>query len=173
MIKVRIATADDYSLLAELGRKTFYETWRPVNTEEDMQAFMKDSFNPVKIKNDIEDSEINTFLLVDFDDQCVGYAKLRRDRTYQEFGDDSSIEIERIYVKKDFQHKKLGKALMDRCIEIAMEENCNWIWLGVNIDNIKAIDFYKRYGFIIFGEKAFQLGEANDNDYLMKKSLRS
>lgn len=60
---------------------------------------------------------------------------------------------------------------MDRCIEISREEKNEWLWLGVNIDNHKAINFYKKYGFTIFGEKAFRLGNAVDNDYLMKLKL--
>ena len=60
---------------------------------------------------------------------------------------------------------------MDQCLQFANEEVYEWLWLGVNVDNIKAIDFYKRYGFIIFGERNFKLGEAIDTDFLMKKKL--
>ncbi|MBL0104393.1 MAG: GNAT family N-acetyltransferase [Bacteroidetes bacterium] len=79
--------------------------------------------------------------------------------------------MERIYVFKEYHDQKVGKKLMDVCIDLAKEENHIWLWLGVNIDNDRAIKFYKNYGFTIFGEKAFQLGDAVDNDYLMKLKL--
>ena len=60
---------------------------------------------------------------------------------------------------------------MDECLRISKEENFTWLWLGVNIDNHKAINFYKKYEFVIFGEKGFQLGDAVDTDYLMKKKI--
>jgi ribosomal protein S18 acetylase RimI-like enzyme len=170
-IQVHQAHFTDYILLADLGRITFYETWRPVNTEEDMQNYMKDAFDPGKIKSDLEASAINTFLLAFDDKQAVGYAKIRRDRTYDEFKNEKVLEIERIYVTKEYQDKKVGKALMDCCIEIAREGKYLWLWLGVNIDNTKAINFYKKYGFEIFGEKNFKLGDAVDTDYLMKKKI--
>jgi ribosomal protein S18 acetylase RimI-like enzyme len=170
-IELRIAKPADNLILSEVGRLTFYETWRPVNTEDDMQSYMKDAFNPDKLKKEIEDSAVNTFLLAIVAEKFIGYAKLRRDRTYDEFKNESAIEIERIYVRKDWQGLKAGKVLMDKCLEIAANESFSWLWLGVNIDNIKAIDFYKRYGFEIFGEKSFQLGEANDSDYLMKRRM--
>jgi len=45
------------------------------------------------------------------------------------------------------------------------------LWLGVNIDNARAIRFYRKYGFEIFGSKLFQLGKALDEDYLMKAAV--
>jgi ribosomal protein S18 acetylase RimI-like enzyme len=170
-IEIRKALPTDNMILSEIGRLTFYETWRPVNTEEDMQNYMNEAFNPDKLKKEIEDFAVNTFLIASAAEKIIGYAKLRRDRSYDEFKNETAIEIERIYVAKDWQGLKVGKVLMDKCLEIALNEKFYWIWLGVNIDNLKAINFYKQYGFEIFGEKSFQLGEANDSDYLMKRRM--
>ena len=171
-IVVAIATPEDYITIAVIGRFTFYETWRPVNTEEDMQLYMAGAFDPEKIKKDLEDSG-NTFLIACYGDEVVGYAKLRSDRTHDEFKGASAIEMERIYVKQQYQGKKLGKALMDKSLELARQGNYGWFWLGVNQENYKAIDFYKLYGFAVFGTKSFKLGNAADDDYLMKLKLGS
>ena len=76
--------------------------------------------------------------------------------------------MERIYVKKKYQGMKAGKTLMDKSIDIATTGKYEWLWLGVNTENHKAINFYKQYGFTVFGTKLFKLGEAKDEDYLMK-----
>ena len=170
-IKICTALPSDYSLLSDLGHKTFYDTWRPMNTEEDMQKYIKEAFDPLKIKSDIEAVATNTFLLAFIGKDAVGYVKLRCDRTYEEFKNEKAIEVERIYVVKEWQDKKVGKVLMDQCLQFATNNNFLWIWLGVNTDNSKAINFYKRYGFTVFGEKSFRLGEALDTDYLMKRSV--
>ncbi len=170
-INIQIVVPEAYQILARIGRDTFYETWRSVNTEEDMQLYMNKAFDPAAILNDVK-NPINTFYLAMANDEAVGYCKLRRDRTYPELKEDAVIELERIYVFKKHQDKKIGRKLMDICIELAKSEKMSWLWLGVNIDNKKAIDFYKSYGFTIFGEKAFKLGNAVDNDYLMKLDLR-
>ncbi len=170
-MEIRHASEADSDLIARLGAETFYETWRPVNTEEDMQEYLSKAFNNDVIRNDLKNISVNTFIIAFENENPIGYAKMRRDRTYDEFKGESAIEVERIYVKKEWQEKRAGKALMDECIRIAMEENHKWLWLGVNIDNVKAIRFYKKYGMEIFGEKNFQLGKANDNDYLMKMKL--
>ncbi len=170
-IVIKRAEEADYETVAELGAKTFYETWRPVNTEEDMRKYIAKAFDPDNIRKDIADQKINTFFIAFSEDIAVGYAKLRRDRTYDEFKGTRPIELERIYVDKSFQDKYVGRALMDECLKVSKEEKYDWFWLGVNIDNVKAIAFYKKYGFTIFGEKSFQLGDATDNDYLMKLQL--
>jgi diamine N-acetyltransferase len=170
-ILVKKALPEDFEIITKVGHDTFYETWREYNTPEDMATYLKKAFDPKAILNDLTDPT-NTFLTASINGNVIGYAKMRRDRTYDEFKNDPAIEIERVYVFKEFQSKKVGKMLMDECLKIALKEKFVWIWLGVNIDNHKAINFYKAYGFTIFGEKGFQLGDAVDTDYLMKKQVK-
>lgn len=158
-------------MITKIGHDTFYETWKDVNTPEDMAAYLQKAFNDKVILADVLNST-TTFLMGFADGILAGYVKIRRDRTYEELNGESAIEIERIYVYNDFHSKKVGKHLMDESIRISVDEGFKWLWLGVNVDNHKAINFYKNYGFEIFGEKNFQLGEAVDTDYLMKKKLR-
>jgi ribosomal protein S18 acetylase RimI-like enzyme len=171
--KIRIATAEDYLTIADIGRRTFYESWRVMNTEEDMQLYIAEAFAPEKIRKDLS-SSYNTFFLAYLKEELTGYAKLRTDRmpqTGDEFNGSPAMEMERIYVKKEYQGMKAGKALMDASIELAKAGKYEWLWLGVNKGNHKAINFYKQYGFTIFGSKFFKLGKAEDEDYLMKMRL--
>ncbi len=170
-ILIRPVNKDEYESLAAIGRETFYETWRPVNTEEDMQSYIRDAFKVEKIRKDLENSDLNTFFFSIENNSLSGYAKLRNDRSYPELEGKKALELERIYVKKEFQGMQSGRMLMDECLRFAKTEGYHWLWLGVNIDNLRAISFYKKYGFTVFGTKMFKLGEAEDEDYLMKLKL--
>ncbi len=170
-ITIKIAVTAESSVVADIGRLTFYETWRPVNTEEDMRMYLEKAFDERQIQTEVADQKTNLFLLALDGNLSIGYAKMRRDRSYPEFNNESAIELERIYVKQEHQAKKVGKQLMDRCIELAKSEKHQWLWLGVNDANHKAIDFYKKYGFEIFGTKMFKLGNAEDMDFLMKLKI--
>ena len=158
--------------VADIGRKTFYETWKSVNTEEDLQLYMSKSFDPEKLRKELEDEGVITFLLAYVDSELSGYVKLRNDRSNEQLKGTHSLELERIYVLKKFHDKKVGKALMDESISIAMEGKYEWLWLGVNQENFKAINFYKRYGFEVFGTKQLILGTAVDEDFLMKMEVK-
>ena len=167
---VTVCGEADAGRLAAIGRETFDDTWRAVNTEEDMQAYLAEAFAEEVIRRDLA-SASNTFLVAESDGEDAGYAKMRRDRRAEGLGEGGAIEIERIYVRRALQGKKAGAALMDACLRIAVAEGCRWIWLGVNMENDTAIRFYRDYGFEVFGVKQFRLGKAVDDDYLMKLAV--
>jgi ribosomal protein S18 acetylase RimI-like enzyme len=170
-VSIKKAEKSDAVTVADIGGRTFYETWKSVNTEEDLQMYILKSFDVKKIEEEIEKAGVIIFLLAYVDEELAGYVKLRNDRSTDQLKGIRSMELERIYVLKKFQDKKIGKALMDQSLNIANKGSYEMIWLGVNQENFKAIDFYKRYGFEIFGTKQFILGTAIDEDFLMKKNL--
>jgi ribosomal protein S18 acetylase RimI-like enzyme len=88
-----------------------------------------------------------------------------------EFQDPQALEIERIYVDAKFQNLQIGKQLLQFAINKAIENNCEYIWLGVWDANDRAIRFYERYGFQIFSSHQFMLGNDTQTDLLMKKPL--
>src|SRR6188768_662951 len=120
-VSIRKALPGDAETVADIGRRTFYETWKSVNTEEDLQMYMFKSFDIKKLSEEIKNSEVNTFLLAYVDDELAGYAKLRNDRTYDKLKGKRSLEMERIYVLKKFQDQKIGKALMDESLGISKQ----------------------------------------------------
>ena len=46
-----------------------------------------------------------------------------------------------------------------------------YIWLGVWEKNVRAINFYKKNGFVEFDTHQFILGDEVQTDYLMKLQL--
>ena len=77
-----------------------------------------------------------------------GYIKLNEYKAQTDIYDPRSLEIERIYVTKEFQGKGLGSALMNKAIDIAVTRKKSYVWLGVWERNHKAILFYKKKGFM-------------------------
>ena len=67
--------------------------------------------------------------------------------------------------------KGVGSALMQKAIDVARERNKEILWLGVFQANKTAIDFYKRWGFEIFGEQNFLLGNDLQKDWLMRRDV--
>ena len=82
-----------------------------------------------------------------------------------------SLEIERIYVKKEFHGKNYGKQLLQKSIEISNEYKHQYIWLAVWEQNLKAIAFYTKHGFVQFDKHTFQLGDDLQIDIMMKLNL--
>ncbi len=169
-IIIRYASNDDAELIADLSRKTFYETFGYVNTKENMDKFMNEQFSREMLIREVSEPG-NTFLLAFDGDIPVGYVRMREGRKFPEFEDKDSIEIVRIYAVNTYIGMGIGKQLMRQCIFIAKELKKEIIWLGVWEKNPRAIAFYAKWGFEKFAEHNFLLGDDLQKDWLMMKKL--
>jgi ribosomal protein S18 acetylase RimI-like enzyme len=169
-VNIKYATADDAEFIADLSRRTFYETFAVHNTKENMDKFMNERFTKEALMKEVGEPE-NIFLLAYLENEPVGYVRLRDGEKPIELGDIDAIEIARIYTEQKTIGKGVGKALMLRCFEIAKEKKKKIIWLGVWEHNETAIAFYKKFGFEEFASHIFMLGEDVQTDFLMKKNL--
>ena len=167
-MNIKIATIEDIDSLCQIGAKTFIETYGEQNTPENLQNYLQEKFNREQILGEIQAPK-TIFLLVEFKDVIIGYAKMRVN--VLENPDEKSLEIERIYITKNHHGMKYGAALMQKCIDVAIENNYESIWLGVWEHNPKAFNFYQKWGFEVFGEHIFQLGDDAQTDFLMKKTF--
>ncbi len=170
MITVRIATKKDAEFIADMSRRTFYETFAVENTKEDMDKFMNEQFTREALIKEVGAKD-NIFLLAFDEEQPVGYARIRENNNPPSLGTANAIEIARIYAATNTIGKGIGKALMQKCIEIAKAGNREIAWLGVWEKNQRAIDFYKKWGFEKFADHDFILGNDVQKDWLMKKKL--
>lgn len=167
-IQVRIASSADNILLAELGGRTFSETFAPDNAPEDMALYLAASFSPEKQAAELTDSK-TTFLIAGIASAQVGYARLRLGLPPYSMTGTKPIEIVRLYAATPWIGLGVGAALMTSCLEIARSKGCDTIWLDVWERNSRAIAFYQKWSFEIVGTQSFQLGRDVQRDYLMQR----
>jgi GNAT superfamily N-acetyltransferase len=171
-MRIRYANENDSSLLADLGRKTFYDSFIDGNTEEDIALYLTEHYS-----SEIQSSEIadtNTIILIaEINEIAVGYTKLKAQSSNEGVTATNPIELQRIYSIKEYIGKGVGAELMKASISEAKEKGFNSIWLGVWEKNERAIKFYERWGFKKVGEKNFTLGNDTQNDFTMELRLTS
>lgn len=169
-IYIRKAGPDDLAILQQTGKDTFYETFAPVNSEADMARYLSDSFSDHKVREELNHPE-TAFYLAFSGAEPVGYLKVNNGSAQTELQDNTSLEIERIYVLASWQGKKVGQLLFETALEIARSQQKAYIWLGVWEKNSKAIRFYEKNGFVAFDQHLFRLGDDIQTDIMMKKML--
>lgn len=81
------------------------------------------------------------------------------------------IELQRIYVFKEYHRTGAAQLLMQEALNYARKAGYEVIWLGVWGENEKAMRFYRKYGFQVFGSHEFVVGDKIDIDLLVKKQL--
>lgn len=170
-IGLRIASIEDAALVADLSRKTFYESFAPHNTEENMQLYLDQQFT-----REMQMAEVGapgrTFILAYAGEELAGYASMRATAEKPKgLEDEKAIEIVQVYSDQRMIGKGVGPALMQACVDLAREQGYDWVWLGVWEHNHRAQAFYTKWGFERFGEHIFIVGLDAQTDWWMKKKL--
>jgi ribosomal protein S18 acetylase RimI-like enzyme len=165
------AHANDIELLQKLSIVTFTDTFAAYNTAENMRMYIEKYLSVENLLEELNNSE-NFFFIAFQENEPAGYLKLRLPQeNVRALKDSKSIELERIYVVKKLQGSGLGYKLMQFAFDYSRQKGFDTLWLGVWERNEKAIRFYEKFGFEIFGEHEFILGTDKQNDLLMKKAL--
>lgn len=167
---IRQATAADAELLAELGARTFSETFAADNSANDMAAYLTSSFDPALQAAELADRDAQ-FLIAQVDKGAAGYAKLKSGDPPDDVTHDKPIELVRLYVAQEWHGRGVGAALMQACLNEAKKKGHRTLWLGVWEHNLRARAFYGKWNFREVGTHVFQLGEDKQTDILMERSL--
>ena len=167
---IRRATEADAALLAELGARTFADSFGGQNTPEDMVAYLAQWFGTEIQRAELADP-LNTFLIIENDGVAIGYAHLRAGEPPGCVTGSKAIELSRLYVSSTFQGGGVGARLVEACLNEARQAGYQTMWLGVWKQNVRAQAFYQRWNFSVVGEHVFQLGADRQMDWLMERPL--
>jgi ribosomal protein S18 acetylase RimI-like enzyme len=167
---IRKISIDHLYQLQKIGKTTFAETFAAHNTKEDLDKYLDESFSNEKLSSELN-SPHSSFYFAEIDNNVVGYLKINFGASQTELKDNKAVEIERIYVLQAYHGKKIGQLLFNKAIEIAKEHKANYVWLGVWEENHRALQFYKKNGFVPFDTHIFKLGNDEQTDIMMKLVL--
>ncbi len=170
-IDIQKVTLENIDQLQQICRQTFFETFSSGNTEENMKKYLDEELSITKLTTELNDNNAEFYFAM-HDEKVIGYLKLNFGQSQTELQDEKAIEIERIYVLKEYQGKSVGQILYDIAIQIARKKCAEYIWLGVWEENSKAINFYKKNGFVEFDKHVFKLGNDEQTDIMMKLKLQ-
>lgn len=169
-IFLRQVEIKDIEQLKKIAKLTFFDTFSPDNTEENTEKYMNESFTTERLTSEIE-NENSEFYFTISENEVIGYLKVNTGDAQTELKQENALEIERIYVSKDFHGKKVGQILYDKSLAIAKEKNADYVWLGVWEKNTRAIQFYSKNGFVEFDQHIFMFGNEKQTDIMMRKEL--
>ncbi|PKV51050.1 spermine/spermidine N-acetyltransferase [Aquimarina sp. MAR_2010_214] len=170
-VQIKTVQSNDIYKLLDIGRQTFYDAFGPPhNTEKNINEYLNKKFTLDNITKELHNPN-SEFYFAWVNNQIAGYIKLNSGNAQTEPLEGNTLEIERIYVVKEHQGKKIGQLLFQKTLQIAKEKSIEFIWLGVWEKNPRAITFYKRNGFKIFDTHQFMLGTDLQTDMMMKLAL--
>ena len=169
-ITIKKCILEDLSELQKISVETFTETFKDQNSPEHLNTYLERAYNLEQLEQELA-NRASQFFFVYLNQEVAGYLKVNTDEAQSEAMGADSLEVERIYVKKKFQKHGLGKQLLNKALEIAQEQNKKKIWLGVWEENENAIAFYQKKGFVQTGAHSFYMGDDEQVDLIMTKTL--
>lgn len=169
-IRIEKVSPGDVTKLQQISSDTFYETFWHLNTKENMDQYINQSFSTEKLSSELL-NEGSQFYFAILDDTIIGYLKINTGNAQTEPLGNDHLEIERIYVLQAYHGKKVGQLLYEKAIQIAQGLAATYVWLGVWENNERAKSFYQKNGFAAFDKHIFKLGDDEQTDILMKKPL--
>ncbi|RVT67772.1 GNAT family N-acetyltransferase [Niallia taxi] len=169
-ITIKKCMIEDVNMLQEISYETFNETFKDQNSPENMASYLEKAFTIEQLKTELKNPS-SQFFFVFVHNEIAGYLKVNTDNAQSEAIGADSLEVERIYVKSKYQKLGLGQQLFNKAIDVSYELNKKKIWLGVWEKNENAIAFYKRNGFVQTGAHSFYMGEEEQIDFIMTKTI--
>ncbi len=166
-LNFREVELSDIEELQRISRITFKDTFDWYNSESDMNLYLNENLSVENLTKEFN-QEGAKFYFLEYNQNCIAFLKLNKGEAQTEKSYKNTLEIERIYILKEYQGKNLGTFLLDKAKEIFKNENLDYLWLAVWEKNEQAIKFYQKHIFKIFGEHDFILGTDIQKDYLMK-----
>jgi len=169
-VMIRTATTADAAILADLGARTFRETFEAVSSPENLAAFLEGAYGEALQRAELMDPARPARIL-EVDGVPSGFLQLRLGHREPGVPGERPVELQRIYVLRSAQGGGRGAALMTEAVEMARAWGADSLWLGVWEHNDKALAFYARSGFCEVGEHLFKIGDQVDRDLLLAKAL--
>ncbi|HRO43869.1 MAG TPA: GNAT family N-acetyltransferase [Flavipsychrobacter sp.] len=164
MIHNRQATVDDAPLIQSLAEHTWYPTYSPIISQEQIRYMLHHIYNLQLISHQIKENE-QTYLLLFEDQQPVGFAGFSP-RTENA----DVYKLHKLYCLVETKGKGYGKALLREVEGRVVAAGKNVLELNVNKYN-PAKGFYEKQGYKVIYEEDIPIGDYWMNDFVMRKIL--
>ena len=163
MVKFEIADKDKIKLLASIADEIWHEYWPFLLSKEQIDYMVEIFQSEAAIKKQIDFENYNYYFIKN-DDETAGYFGISFKEDY--------LFLSKLYIKKDYRHKGIGKEAFLKIIDIAKEKNYKKIRLTVNKNNKNTINAYLKYGLEIAYEDITDIGHGFVmDDYIMDYAL--
>ena len=161
----RRATPADAQTLAALAARTFPLACPPHTPPDAMAEHIATQLSPARFREHMA-AGAEFYLIGD-----EAYLMLAFDRPPIDTDWQRPLEVKRIYVDAHAHGSGLAGQLMKVAFERARQGGHDWLWLGTNKENQRAIRFYEKCGFRIVGERTFFVAETPESDYVLAVAI--
>lgn len=156
-IEIKKLSIGDLETLIEVARESWEWTYAGIYSEEYIESWIREKYSREKLLNEIVRSRSNLdilFLGAFLDSMLTGFIELKLSA--------SKAELLRVYLKPEYTHRKIGKALLLEAEKIMKKRGILECRLYVHRQNSVAFSFYCKNGF--------KVKDTDGSDFIMEKN---
>lgn len=159
------AGAADFPVIRALAETTWQHHYPSILSEAQIEYMLERGYSPVALTAFIAEEGAG-MLLAKLDGEPVAFA------AYYATDDMVEMKLDKLYVLPDHQRHGIGRALVDRVAQIAVDAGFRTLIVNVNKHNAQAIAAYEKNGFAIRESTVNDIGHGFVmDDYVMAKPL--
>lgn len=159
-ITIRRITADELPIVQQLAEEIWPHAFAGVIERHQIEIMLEDIYALDTLENDMTASG-HVFWIARHHNQDSGFVAAYKS------GD--TTWIKKLYILPAKQGLGLGRTLIETAL--AHFAPSRTLSLNVNNGNLRAIDFYRKYGFEVEKEVPVKMGPFDFTDYVMTKVL--
>lgn len=156
MLSIAQLTKDDIIIVHQLANRIWPDAFKDILKPDQIKYMLDWMYDVNTLTEQVQTGHL--FYMITLDGVPKGFVGIEPN-----FPDAGTLRIHKLYVDSSDHGKGLGKALLNKTIEIGRDLDVATINLNVNRFN-KAVDFYKSQGFQIIKEENIDIGRG----YLME-----
>ncbi|MDQ3618329.1 MAG: GNAT family N-acetyltransferase [Pseudomonadota bacterium] len=165
---IRRAGPDDADAVSRIAARTFTETFGHLYPDQDLQAFLRDSYAVEKQAVILGHRDYAIWLL-ERDGEVVGHAAAGPCGLPHAEVVAGDGELKRLYVLDEWQNDGWGGRLFETALHWLQRNGPRTLWIGVWSQNLAAQRFYARHGFEHVGDYEFPVGRMRDHEFILRR----
>ncbi|MBB3945979.1 ribosomal protein S18 acetylase RimI-like enzyme [Rhizobium skierniewicense] len=163
----RPARADDAASLAAISVEVWIGTYVRKGVNSVFAEYALSEFTAAKFEAFLA-SENEAVIVSQNENGIDGFIRLSFDSPAPDC-DRCATEICTLYVQPRHHGRKLGSGLLHEALRLCQARDISEVWLAVNSQNTRAIEFYKAHSFSLSGQTHFRIADEVYLNEVMKR----
>ena len=163
-IAIRPWQKSDLASIRRIIWQSWISTYSSFIPETDLKAHFDTYYTEASLLS-MSDNPVIQGFIAKVDDHIAGYARLFFNR------DENRLYIPSMYFLPEFQGQGMARQLLKAAEKYATEKSLNELWIGVMVKNRKALNFYRKVGFLFIKEEPFTMGKTTVSHLIGYKKL--
>jgi len=145
----------------QLSWKEAYSSFIP---QEDLDFYLDKTYSETYLQEMSKNPDYICYV-AEIGNTICGWLKLNDNKS------DNRFYLSSIYVLPEFQNMKIGETFYRLACEKALRKGFKEIYIGVMVQNKRALQWYQKLGFTFFDEQPFTMGNTSVIHLIGKKIL--